>query len=203
MLQPVKLLQVSFDRIIEIVENSRARYDCLALFGGQGMEVRRARLEDVTGIIKVCSDGWRETYQDLVPQSYIEQVVADYYNEERVTREYAEDTPYYHGYWVAEKDDEVLGCIGGGIDEQNAGHVYVFYVHLDVKRQGIGTALLEAFTAYQKRAYGITEQWITSLMEGNRIGEAFYEKNGFIFEFATENPDAPHSHRSLHLKRNV
>lgn len=93
MLQPVKLLQVSFDRIIEIVENSRARYDCLALFGGQGMEVRRARLEDVTGIIKVCSDGWRETYQDLVPQSYIEQVVADYYNEERVTREYAEDTP--------------------------------------------------------------------------------------------------------------
>ena len=167
------------------------------------LQVRRAELKDVAGIIAVCSNGWRETYQDLVPQSYIEQVIADYYNTERVTREFAENTPYYHGYWVAESDGEVVGCIGGGIDEQNAGHVYVFYVHPDVKRKGIGTALLEAFTTYQKETYRITEQWITSLMEGNRIGQAFYGKSGFVFEFATENPDAPHSRRSLHLKRKV
>ena len=130
-------------------------------------------------------------------------MIATYYNTERVTREFAENTPYYHGYWVAEKDGEVVGCIGGGIDEQNEGHVFVFYVRPDRKRQGIGSALLEAFTTYQKETYGITEQWITSLMEGNRIGQAFYAKNGFVFAFATENLDVPHFHRSLHLKRNV
>lgn len=167
------------------------------------LQVRRAELKDVAGIIAVCSDGWRETYKDLVPASYIDQVIAAYYNTEWVTREFAENTPYYHGYWVAEKEGEVVGCIGGGVDEQNAGHVYVFYVRPDMKRQGVGSALLEAFTTYQKETYGITEQWITSLMEGNLVGQAFYEKSGFVFEFATENPDAPHSHRSLHLKRHV
>lgn len=167
------------------------------------MEVRRAELKDVPAIIAVCSDAWRQTYQHLVPTSYMEQVIAEYYNTDRVTREYAEDTPNYHGYWVAEKDGQILGCIGGGIDDQNAGHVYVFYVRPDVKRQGIGTALLEELTAYQKSTYGITEQWITSLMEGNLIGQAFYEKSGFIFEFATESNQSAHSHRSLHLKRKV
>lgn len=167
------------------------------------LQVRRAESKDVPAIIAICSDGSRESYEDLVPQSYIDQVIAEYYNTERVTKEFAANTAYYHGYWVAERNGEILGCIGGGVDEQNAGHVYIFYVRPDIKRQGVGSALLEEFTAYQKESYGITEQWITSLMEGNLIGQSFYEKSGFIFQFATENPKAPHSRRSLHLKRIV
>lgn len=167
------------------------------------VSVRRAELKDVADIIAICSAGWQETYKDLVSQSCIDQVIKEYYNTVSVTKEVTENSPNFHGYWVAEKEGRVLGCIGGGIDGENAGHVYVFYVHPDMKGQGIGTALLNAFTAYQKETYGITEQWVTSLMEGNLIGQAFYEKSGFVFDYATEDKQAEHSNRSFHLKRPV
>ncbi|MGT2828577.1 GNAT family N-acetyltransferase [Streptococcus hillyeri] len=167
------------------------------------MIIRRAVLKDVPQIMAVCSRGWRETYKDLVPQSYINQVIEDYYNEARVTKDVLDDSPYYHGYWVVVEDDKVLGCIGGGIDEHNEGHIYVLYVDPELKRQGIGSQLVDAFTAYQKETYGIEKQWITSAMEGNRIGLSFYEKQGFIFQYATESKKSPSFPRSFHLKRSV
>ncbi len=100
-------------------------------------------------------------------------------------------------------DGQVVGCIGGGIDQGNAGHIYVFYVRPELKRQGVGSALLKEFTAYQKNTYGIKEQWVSSLTEGNRIGQAFYEKSGFVFDFATESRDPSHAQRKFHLKRSV
>lgn len=45
------------------------------------IRIRRAVLEDVSAIMDICSRGWQETYLDLFPQSYIDQVIADYYNE--------------------------------------------------------------------------------------------------------------------------
>ena len=167
------------------------------------LALRRAEAKDVEVIASICSQAWRQTYKDILPQSYIEEVIADYYSLERVAKECAENMPYYHGYWVAEMDGQVLGCIGGGIDQENAGHIYVFYVQPELKRQGVGSALLKEFTAYQKSSYGISEQWVSSLKEGNHIGQAFYEKNGFVFDFATDSQDPSHAQRNLHLKRSV
>lgn len=165
--------------------------------------VQKATVDDVKAISEICSSSWIETYQGIYPENYIQQVIREYYNPERVTKEVLETSKYWNGYWVAKRGNQVLGCIGGGVDDQNAGHVYVFYVRPDIKRQGVGSALLEGLTAYQKATYGITDQWITSVTEGNRIGIAFYEKSGFVFDFATENTTAPHDRRNLHLKRTV
>ena len=167
------------------------------------LAVRRSEAKDVEVIASICSDGWRQTYKDILPQSYIEEVIADYYSLERVSKECAENTPYFHGYWVAEMDGQVVGCIGGGIDQENAGHIYVFYVRPELKRQGVGSALLKEFTAYQKSSYGIKEQWVSFLTEGNHIGHAFYEKNGFVLDFVTDSQDPSHDLRKFHLKRSV
>lgn len=167
------------------------------------MIIRRAELTDVPQIMDVCSRGWQATYQDLVPQSYIDQVIDEYYNDERVTKDVLESSSYYHGYWVAVEDDKVLGCIGGGVDNRNEGHIYVLYVDPDLKRQGIGSQLVAAFTTYQKDTYEIEEQWITSAMEGNMVGLSFYEKQGFIFQYATESKQHPSFPRGFHLKRTV
>lgn len=167
------------------------------------MIIRRAEVKDVPMIIDICSRGWQVTYKDLVPQSYIDQVIAEYYNEERVTNDVQDNSPYYHGYWVAVKNDNILGCIGGGIDKQNEGHVYVLYVDPDLKRQGIGSQLLAAFTDYQKDTYNIEQQWITSAMEGNETGLSFYEKQGFVFQYATDSRQDPLFPKGFHLKRHV
>ncbi|MFC5631407.1 MULTISPECIES: GNAT family N-acetyltransferase [Streptococcus] len=167
------------------------------------MIIRRAELKDVPQIMDICSRGWQETYKDLVPHSYIDQVIEEYYNEERVTKDVLDNSPYYYGYWVAVEDDKVLGCIGGGIDDNNEGHIYVLYVDPNLKRRGIGSHLVDAFTAYQKETYGIEQQWITSAMEGNQIGLSFYEKQGFVFQYATESKQDPSFPKGFHLKRQV
>ncbi|MGT2682755.1 hypothetical protein [Streptococcus porci] len=77
--------------------------------------IRRAEVSDVSAIIDICSAAWQSTYKELYPQSYIDRVIADYYHKERVTREIRGNTPYFHGYWVAEKDYQVIGCIGGAL----------------------------------------------------------------------------------------
>ncbi len=50
------------------------------------LAVRRAEAKDVEAIASICSDGWRQTYKDILPQSYIEKVIADYYSLERVAK---------------------------------------------------------------------------------------------------------------------
>lgn len=165
--------------------------------------VQKATVDDVKAISEICSSSWIETYQGIYPENYIQQVIREYYNPERVTKEVLETSKYWNGYWVAKRGNQVLGCIGGGVDDQNAGHVYVFYVRPDIKRQGVGSALLESLTAYQKETYGITEQWITSVTEGNRIGIAFYEKTGFRFQYANEKQENPKLAKSLHYSRKL
>lgn len=78
---------------------------------------------------------------------------------------------------VANLGGHILGVIGGGVVNQMR-TVYVLYVHPDYKGRGIGKALLEALTTYQKHHYSITQQqvYVTS---GNEPALAFYKKMGF------------------------
>ncbi|MBY5034560.1 GNAT family N-acetyltransferase [Streptococcus gallolyticus] len=167
------------------------------------MKIRKATLADVEAISRICSDGWRETYKHLHTQDHINMVIEEYYNLQRVQKDVTECSAAWSGYWVAEEDETVEGCIGGGIDQDNNCHIYVFYVAPELKRRGIGTALLQAFTDYQIETYGIEWQWVTSVTEGNLLGLAFYEKQGFTFDFATENSQDCQLPKNLHYKRKV
>lgn len=51
------------------------------------MLLRKATLDDVEGICRVCTEGWRATYCDLVSTKSVEKVIADFYNPERVRSE--------------------------------------------------------------------------------------------------------------------
>lgn len=163
--------------------------------------VRRAETKDAADIIRICSSGWRVTYHNLYPSTYIEAVIREFYSKEKVIHDISENSRYFHGYWVAEKDGKVLGCICGGIDDSNTGHVYAFYVLPEYKRQGVGQALLDRFTQYQQEQYHIKEQWITSLTEGNEVGLGFYQKQGFEIIYSSENSHPDISRLSLHLRR--
>lgn len=47
----------------------------------------KANLEHVQGIAKVCSDGYRATYGETHSREYIERIIKEFYNTERILNE--------------------------------------------------------------------------------------------------------------------
>lgn len=141
------------------------------------IEVRFAAVEDAEAISDICSVAWRVTYAEIYSKEYIEKVIDDFYNIDRIRRECRQSSKEWHGYIVAAKDNQVLGCIGGACDG-DTGFIYVLYVKPDCKGMGIGSALLDFLTDYQKEHYGITHQEVFATT-GNKMGIPFYEKQGF------------------------
>jgi ribosomal protein S18 acetylase RimI-like enzyme len=137
---------------------------------------RRARLDDVADISRVCAASWRATYRDLHSHDYIEQVIRDFYSEERIERE-VRDPRGWDGWFVAERDGEVVGAGGGGLADDGQAEIYVLYLEPSVLRQGIGTVLLAAITE-PMRAAGAHEQRVT-VMARNKNAIAFYRARGF------------------------
>lgn len=73
----------------------------------------------------MCSTAWRANYKDLFADNYIDRVVAEYYNLERITREVSgPPTKAWGGYIVAKNGDTVVGAIGGAV-EAAAGQVWM------------------------------------------------------------------------------
>ena len=139
-------------------------------------EVRRARPEDVPGIAAVCAAGWRDTYAETRPAGYIEHVIADFYGEARIARK-IEAVDGWDGWFVAVDGGRVVGAGGGGMIGPEEGELYVLYIDPARRYGGMGTAILEAVTAAQRRQ-GARGQWVT-VEEDNEKGLPFYRSRGF------------------------
>ncbi|MFC4358096.1 GNAT family N-acetyltransferase [Halobium salinum] len=161
-------------------------------------EVRRAEPGDEAGICRVCTAGWRDTYDDRHPEEYVDEVVDEYYTEERVARE-IENPEGWDGWHVAVENEGIIGAAGGGLTDAETGEVYVLYVDPAAQRQGAGTSLLNAVTEEQVEA-GATEQWV-SVVDGNGVGTDFYRQHGFTVEGRRE--EEGESVASLRLQRRI
>ena len=141
------------------------------------LAIRFAQEKDAEAIVKICSEAWRNTYAHLYSEAYIAKVISEFYAIDRVRQECLTSTKEWHGYMVAEQNGEIVGCIGGAC-EGTKGLVYVLYLTPNLKRQGIGTALLTFLTDYQKATYDIVTQEVYATTD-NTIATSFYEKQGF------------------------
>lgn len=135
----------------------------------------------VQGIAKVCSEGYQSTYGETHSKEYIERIISEFYNTERILDEVTKSSRYWGGYFVAVENDNVVGAGGGGMINETAGEVFVLYLDPDRRNEGIGTKLLEAITKQQKEEFNASEQWV-SVHKGNEKGIPFYEARGFIFQ---------------------
>lgn len=167
------------------------------------IEIRKAIVEDAQGIRKVCSDGYRYTYPELLPQHQIEKVIQEFYNAERIKDEVVTISKEWNGWFVAVDTGEVVGAGGGGFIEDETAELFVIYLDPTRKREGIGSRLLGAITKDQIER-GAKEQWV-SVTKGNDMGIPFYEAVGF--EYQTECPayDMPEEegYKSLRYKREL
>lgn len=146
--------------------------------------IRSAQPEDVSGIVRVCSAGWRDTYRGLKKPERIEAVIAEYYTPDRIRRELAAREGW-DGWIVAVEEGAVVGAGGGGITSPGVGEIFVLYLDPTRRGEGIGTLLLDAITE-QQRAQGAGEQWV-SVEPDNMKGLPFYSARGF--ELRGERPE--------------
>jgi GNAT superfamily N-acetyltransferase len=150
--------------------------------GGMKMiHIRKADPTHVQGISDVCSAGYRATYGETHTKEYIERIIQEFYNTDRIRNEVTSTSREWGGYFVAVEDNEVIGAGGGGMIASNTGEIFVLYLDPYRRHEGIGTKLLAAITKQQKEEYHATEQWV-SVQKGNQKGIPFYEAKGFMFK---------------------
>lgn len=142
------------------------------------IRIQKALVCHVEGISKVCSDGWRDTYVDLREKEYINAVIEEFYQFERIYNEVTLSIKGWDGWYVALENGEVVGAGGGGMTSEKVGELFVLYLNPSRRGEGIGTRLLNAITERQIEQ-GATEQWV-SVMKGNQKGIPFYEARGFV-----------------------
>ena len=150
------------------------------------LSIRKANVNDIQSIQSICKESWKTTYKNIYPSQYIEQVFSIFYSKERLIKDLTECSLAWNGYWLAEELGRPLGCIGGGMSEDHKANIYVLYVLPQSQRKGIGHALVQTLTAYQKESFQAKQQAVT-VTEGNQNAISFYEKEGFVFELAQEN----------------
>lgn len=142
---------------------------------------RKAVKTDVPVLEQLLTSAWRQTYCDVYTTEYIERVIEDFYNPVRLMDEVTHTSKEWSGYYIYEISGKVVGCIGGGIEEDGVGSIYVLYLDPAEKRKGYGSQLLQHFTTMQKQSEGIVRQSV-SVAESNQMGLPFYEKMGFVEE---------------------
>lgn len=103
------------------------------------MRIREARLEDASTIARVHIDAWRETYQGIIPDSYLAQL-----SYEKRTKQW-EQALIDQRVYVVELEDEVVGFAQGGPNRRDAreGELYAIYVLRASQGQGLGKALFQ------------------------------------------------------------
>ncbi|WP_082234517.1 GNAT family N-acetyltransferase [Halobacillus massiliensis] len=134
----------------------------------------------IEGIRKVCIEGNKETYQHIYQPEYLNRVIKEYYNKDRILKETTELSRDWGGYFVALDGEDVVGAAGGGMTGSIDSELYVLYLNPNRRNEGIGTLLLEAVTRQQKE-WGAETQWV-SVQKGNDKGIPFYEARGFSFD---------------------
>lgn len=168
------------------------------------IQIIKANDSHVEGISSVCIRGYWATYGETHSKEWIEKVIRDFYNHDRILGEVSESNRDWGGYFVAVENEKVVGAAGGGMIGEDIGELFVIYIDPDRRNEGIGTELLNAITKQQKEEYGAKNQWV-SVQKGNMKGIPFYESKGFKFQSENIPKDYPEfpAHIKLRYSREV
>jgi len=135
--------------------------------------VRQASAGDAAAIALVAAAAWRDTYAGLLRSDTIETFIERAYSVERLERRIDRDV-----FLLALRDDQVVAFADAAEAESEAGayvDLYAIYALPEVRGHGAGTALLSEI-----RARFPSKPIAAEVLVGNRKGEVFYERRGFV-----------------------
>ena len=144
------------------------------------MIIRKAKFEDAAEIANVHINSWREAYQDLLPQDFLNDRPLHFKNRYELWKKVTQNSQMT--YVAESKESGVVGFINGDSarDEKFKGQVEVFCIYLLKKfhGQGVGFRLLKKFfeTSIEK---GFHQSYLWVLKDNPTI--KFYEKAGASF----------------------
>ena len=139
------------------------------------LKVRPAKKNDALAIANINVLGWKKGYKGLLPDSILDAMEV---SDKRIAR-IKETISNAEIYLAAEDESGVVGFLTGGKtrnkDLPYPYEIYIFYVHPDHWRGGIGTALIQAFKKKIKGA-----DFCVYMLDGNKRALNFYQKMGGI-----------------------
>ena len=134
--------------------------------------IRKAKISDAKEIVCLNVKGWQETYKDIFPKSFLDNL--NPYDENSIEKCKAK----IQEYAVYEDKAKIIGIIRYGKNRKQYndayGEVYALYVDKDNQSKQIGTKLLKyAFKELKKKYKYVL---ISTLKENS--ANLFYQKTG-------------------------
>ena len=143
-----------------------------------GVQVRPATVDDARGIARVLVDGWKTTYDGILPAAFLASFTYD--GHEAATRQHlAQLQPSTAAFVAVDDRNSVLGvALVRTAQEQGAefaAELDAIYVLPSAQRRGVGRCLLSAVARWlDDRGHSSMSVWV---VRGNRH-RTFYERMG-------------------------
>ncbi|MEU9038333.1 GNAT family N-acetyltransferase [Streptomyces sp. NPDC048352] len=143
-------------------------------------DVRTAAPGDATAISRLLAEAIRDGYGEALGEIRAARLVSDHCALPRIRAEIEipGGAPGWLGWLVAAAADGTLvGAVSGGVPVASEGEIYALCVTPGRRREGVGSALLEAATG-RMRAHGAASQRITLPVE-RAAALPFFAHHGF------------------------
>jgi len=140
------------------------------------MEIRKATISDAEGIARVHVDCWRTTYNNIVPDSYLDRLSYEKRTDLWIENISREDN---HVFVALNERDEIIGFADGSKRETNSieqcGDLTSIYVLEKYQGLGIGNRLVRSlFSTLNNKKF---QSIFVEVLEANSSKD-FYEKLG-------------------------
>ena len=137
--------------------------------------IRRANINDAKDIVRVNVMGWKNTYKNIFPQTFLDSLDSEDENSIRKCQE------KINQYAVCEIDNKIVAMVRYGRNKKNYddsyAEIYALYVDDSYKKQGIGSKLVAFAFEELKKEYDYV---LISTLVNNSANE-FYKKIGGNF----------------------
>ncbi len=121
--------------------------------------IRKANSADAQEITVLLSLYQWFTYRHLFYNEYIEKLITNYYNVERIIEKISYINLKWHGYFIAQLNFKIVRVIGRVMIDDTVAKIYVFYLDFPIRNMRIGTHLLDFIRKF-KHTYSAKDKWI-------------------------------------------